>query len=96
MTKKEYIIKILDLLIDSRSMARDIKSLIQDNNIDDTWISALYDIISKTLDSVSDQEVKAKLQKSMDFLTQLKEAEAKQQMLDAQDIARLDQLLETI
>lgn len=96
MTKKDYIIKLLDSLVGYWPLARWLKILVEWNALDDNGIDAIYNILSSTVSELKDAEVKAKIQKSMAFIAQLKESEAKQQELDQQDIARLDDLLKDI
>ena len=72
MTKKEYILKILDALTGYRSLARGLKILVDGNVLDDKTIDSLVDIFAKTIDEINDSEVKSKLQNQKTFLNNSK------------------------
>jgi len=63
MTKKDYILKVLDALTGTRPLARGLKILVNGNALDDKTIDNLADIFAKTIDEIEDSEAKTKLQK---------------------------------
>lgn len=96
MTKKEYIIKVLDALIGIRPLARGLKILVEGNTLDDTTIDNLVDILAKTIENLEDWEVKEKLQKSKNILEKLKEEEEKQHIMDEESLKELEQMIKEI
>ncbi len=82
MTKKDYILKVLDALMGYRPLARGLKILVQGNVLDDATIDALVDIFAKTIHEINDTEAQEKLQKSKDILQKIKEIERKQHQQD--------------
>ncbi|EKD24902.1 MAG: hypothetical protein ACD_80C00145G0036 [uncultured bacterium (gcode 4)] len=96
MTKKEYILKILDALTGYRALARGLKILVEGNTLDDTTIDNLVDIFAKTIDEIQDSETKWKLQKSKDVLEKLKKIEREQHMRDEKWLDALDEMIKEI
>lgn len=97
MTKKEYILKLLDNIDSSIfTMADDIKALIQTDNISDGFIDMLVDMFKQAVHNTKDRLKQAKLQKGISFLTALKEQEHQSDMNDQKDINELESLLATI
>ena len=71
MSRKDYILKVLDATMDYFPLARGLKILISGEALDDTAIDTLVSILTKTINEISDGEAKRKLQKSKDFLEKL-------------------------
>jgi hypothetical protein len=96
MTKKDYILKILDALTGYRALARGLKILVEGNALDDTTIDSLVDIFAKTIEGINDSEAKAKLQKSKDVLEKLKKIEREQHVRDQKSLDELDVMIKGI
>lgn len=96
MSKKEYILKVLDALTGYRPLARGLKILVDGNALDDKTIDSLVDIFAKTIDSIQDSEAKTKLQKSKDALEQLKKIEREQHVKDKKSLDELDVMIKEI
>ena len=96
MTKKDYILKVLDALIGVWPLARGLKILVDGNALDDNTIDSLVDIFAKTIDELADSEAKAKLQKSKNVLEHLKELEREQHLKDEKSLEELDKMIEAI
>lgn len=96
MTKKEYILKVLDALVGYWPLARGLKILIDGNALDDKTIDSLVDILSKTIDEIKDGETKEKLQKSKSVLEQLKKIEWEQHVRDEASLKELDKMIKEI
>lgn len=97
MTKKEYILKLLDNIDSSIfTMADDIKALIQTDNISDGFIDMLVEMFTQAVHNTTDKLEQAKLQKGISFLTALKEQEHQSDINDQKDIDELESLLATI
>ena len=96
MSKKEYILKILDSLTGYWSLARGLKILVEGNALDDTTIDSLVDIFAKTIDELQDSEAKTKLEKSKSALEQLKKIEREQHVRDEKSLDELDEMIKEI
>lgn len=96
MTKKEYILKVLDTLIGYRPLARGLKILMDGNALDDKTIDSLVDIFAKTIDESKDSEAKEKLQKSKDILEKIQKIEREQHLRDQKSLNELDTMIKDI
>jgi len=96
MSKKEYILKVLDATMEYFPLARGLKILINGDALDDTTIDTLVNILTKTIDEISDGEAKRKLQKSKEFLEKLKAIEQESNLKDEKSIEMLDDMLKNI
>jgi len=96
MNKKEYILKVLDALIEYRPLARGLKILVNGNALDDTTIDSLVDIFGKTIEEINDGEAKQKLKKWKDVLEQLKKIEREQHLRDQKSLDELDEMIKEI
>ena len=93
MTKKEYMLKILDSLVGYWPLARGLKILVEWNALDDKTIDSLVAILDKTIDEIQDSETKEKLQKSKDILEKLKTIEREQHLRDQKSLDELDTMI---
>lgn len=93
MTKKDYILKLMDALMGYWPLARGMKILIEGNALNDEAVDSLVDIFSKTIDAVNDKVVKEKLEKSKEYLENLKKIERNAEEQDKKDIQKLDEML---
>jgi len=96
MSKKDYILKLLDLLKDTWPMAEGIRILVEGNVLDDKSIDGLISIIENAINSVDNELSKEKLEKSKEFLQKLKQAELASQGKDTQELNNLDMILASI
>lgn len=96
MTKKEYILKILDALTKYWPLARGLKILIDGDALDDKAIDILVNIFAKTIDEIQDSEAKQKLQTSKNVLERLKKIEQEQHLKDKDSIDELDAMIKEI
>ena len=96
MTKKDYILKVLEALINIWPLARGLKILVEGNALDDIAIDNIVDILSKTIDTIQDNETKTKLQNSKDFLQKLKTIEEESHLRDESSIQLLDDMIKEI
>ncbi len=96
MTKKDYILKVLEALINIWPLARGLKILVEGNALDDVAIDNIVDILSKTIDTIQDDEAKTKLQNSKDFLQKLKTIEEESHLRDESSIQLLDDMIKEI
>lgn len=96
MDKKTYVLKVLDLLKDSMPLARGLIVLVKNMDIDETFLNTLIKSFQDSIDKVSDENTKSKLQQSKNFLEELKKREANEKALDEQDLEHLDDMLANI
>jgi hypothetical protein len=96
MSKKDYILKLLDLLKNTWPMASGLRILVEGNALDDNSIDGLISIVENAIDSVENELSKEKLEKSKDFLQKLKKAEMASQGKDEQELNNLDMILASI
>ena len=93
MDKKQYVLKVLDLLKDSMPLARWFMVLIQNTDVDEELLDTLIHAFQESLKDIQDEELKNKLEKWKTFLETLKQKEIQSQNLDQEDIKHLDELL---
>jgi hypothetical protein len=96
MSKKDYILKILDATMDYFPLARGLKILISGDALDDTAIDTLISILNKAISEINDGEAKRKLEKSRDFLQKLKAIEEQSHLKDEKSIEMLDDMIKNI
>lgn len=96
MTKKEYILKVLDALIGYRPLARGLKILVEGNVLEDKTIDSLVDILATTIDEINDGEAREKLQKSKDVIEKIKHIEREQHLRDEKSLGELDSIIKEI
>ncbi len=96
MTKKDYVLKILDALTGYRPLARGLKILVDGNALNDTTIDHLVDIFAKTIEGLEDNEAKEKLQKSKDILEKIQKIEWEQHVRDQKSLDELDVMVNQI
>ena len=96
MSKKDYILKLLDLLKEIREPAIGLKLLVESNDMDSNTIDQLYNTLSTAVHNVVSWTQKEKLQKWVEFLEKLKTIEESNRKQDEKDLESLDTLLKNI
>lgn len=96
MTKKDYILKILDALMGSWPLARGLKILVEGDALDEDTVQKIVDIFAKTIDEIEDSKDKEKLIKSKNALEKLKQIEKEQHLRDEKSLEELDKMIEAI
>jgi len=96
MNKKEYVIKVLDMLKNSFPLALGLKYFVENADVDNRFLDTMIDVIQKSMDGIADGLEKQKLERSMNFLQQLKQQELSEKEMDQKDIDKLDELLSNI
>lgn len=94
MTKKEYVVTLLKALVPEWSMARGLLVLVENNVFDDSTIDALVSIFKEAISSMKNDAQQAKLQRGLDYLTQLKEKEASEMEAEAHDLEDMEKMME--
>ncbi len=96
MEKKEYVLKVLDLLKDSMPLARWFMVVIQNTDVNDEILDTLIHAFQESIKDIKDEELKQKLEKWKNFLEEMKRRESDSKKLDEEDIKHLDDMLSNI
>lgn len=94
MDKKQYVLKVLELLQDSLPLARWLIFMIKNTDVDDNLLNILIKASQDSMESVKDEDIPAQLLKLKTFLEELKKTNS--QKLDTEDITHLDAMLADI
>lgn len=95
MTKKEYLLKILEQLEPIRDLAKWMKILVEQWDLWDDILDILIDAVQWAVSTAKSELDKQKLQKWLDALQKMKEMEAESKMQDEKDLAELDELIDS-
>jgi len=97
MKKKDYILKLLDVISPSSLLiAWDLKLLIQANQISDELLDSLILIFWNALKNTDNAIEKDKIEKWITILTSLKNKENQSMITDQTDIENLENLINQI
>ncbi|MFA7717243.1 MAG: hypothetical protein WC875_00825 [Candidatus Absconditabacterales bacterium] len=96
MTKKEYILKMIDLIKDIFPPAKDLKILIQGDVVSDEMINTLVVMLKEVRQAITDEAEKAKLDKSIEFMNKLKASEATEHIQDEKKLKELEEIFNSI
>ena len=92
MTKKEYILAVIDALPDWE-MWRWIKAMVQNNQLDDHAMNMLVIIFKKAMDKITKVIEENKMVETVEFTEKFNEQKQKQAEEDAASLQQLDSLL---
>lgn len=95
MTKKEYLLKILEQLEPIRDLAKWMKILVEQWDLDDDILDILIDAVQWAVSTAKSGLDKQKLQKWLDALQKMKQMEAESKMQDDKDLAELDEMIDS-
>lgn len=95
MTKKEYLLKILEQLEPIRDLAKWMKILVEEWNLWDDILDILINAVQWAVSTAKSELDKQKLQKWLDVLQKMKQMEAESRMQDEKDLAELDELIDS-
>ena len=96
MDKKAYVLKMLEILQNTRPLARWLSILVQSNEVDDTIIELLINTFQESIKGIENQAQKESLQKATTFLETLKAKESEDKKQDDLDIQKMETLLATM
>lgn len=96
MSKKDYIIKLMDSLSWKRALARWLKILVEWDLLGENTIDSLVQTFDNAIKEINDVDIKDKLIKSQQFLERLRNMEIQSNQSDQKDIDELDLLLQNI
>jgi len=90
MTKREYVIKLLNWLIDDREIAKPLLVLVENGVLNDDAISSICDIFRNALNNTMDKVKKEKLQKSIWYLEKIRQMETEYTKDNENDLLDLE------
>ena len=93
MTKKEYLIKILDNLESVRDLAPGLKVVVEQWALWDDVLDVLIESVESGIHSARSEVAKAKMKKWLDALERMKQMEEKSALQDEKELAELDNLI---
>lgn len=95
MDKKVYLLKILTQLEPIRDLAKWLKILVEQWNLDDNVLEVLINAVQWAVSTAKSDLDKQKLQKWLDALEKMKEMEEESKMQDEKDLEELDKLIDS-
>ncbi|MFA5748254.1 MAG: hypothetical protein WC872_04065 [Candidatus Absconditabacterales bacterium] len=96
MSKKEYILKMLESLDGILPIANDLKVLVEGDVVSDELIDTLIDMFKEINTSIIDIDKKEKIGKSISFLEKLKQVEVDQYQKDDQRVKEIENMFSSI
>ncbi len=93
MTKKEYLIKVLDQLETVRDLAPGLKIVVGQWAFWDDVLDVLIEIIESGIHSARSEISKMKMKKWLDTLMKMKQMEQQSALQDEQELKELDDLI---
>lgn len=96
MDKKEYLLKVLTQLEPIWNLAKWLKILVEQGQLDDNLLDTVTQAVEWAVHTTKDELSKQKLQKSLNALQRLKQMEDESRAKDEEDLAELDKMLEDI
>ncbi|MFA6255745.1 MAG: hypothetical protein WC606_01050 [Candidatus Absconditabacterales bacterium] len=96
MPKKEYILRLLEKLKNTRPIAQGLSFLVQANAVDEYLLDIIIKTIEVSMQTIDDENVKEKLEKAKTFLETMKAKEILSKQQDQKDIQELDIMLQKI
>ena len=95
MTKKEYILAVIDALPEWE-MWRWIKAMVQNNQLDERTINMLVIILNKAMDKITEAVKEHKLVEKIEAKQKLDKQKEKQAKQDAKTLKDLDSKLKNL
>lgn len=97
MTKKDYLIKLMETLSpEALPIVPNILSLLQNNKMWNELIDTLYTMFHQYALTLKNWEKKEKIKKSLSVLNKLKSLEESEQIKNQQDIEELEDMIKNI
>lgn len=95
MTKKDYVLKLLDKVAGSWSQAEAVKNYLSLHD-DQSYIDYLYEKFVEAVDQTLHDQWQDKIKSLVSFLENIKQQELVDRQADEADLQKLDQLLQTL
>ena len=96
MQKKEYLSKILVQLEPIWNLAKWLRFLVEQWNLDDNLLDTLIDAVQWAVNTAKTEVARQKLQRWLDAMEKMREMEIESRLQDERDLAELDRMLEII
>lgn len=96
MTKKEYLLKILEQLESVRDLAPGLKILVDQGAIWDDVTDVLIEAVESWIHSARSEVAKLKMKKWLDALDRMKQIEKQSSLQDEKELKELDRILDDI
>lgn len=93
MTKKDYIIKMLDALTSINPIAKDMKTIVEANAASDEMIATLVTMLQAIRKTITDEMSQQKIDQGITVLEKIKKIEESAHTKDIADISALDQMI---
>lgn len=94
MTKKEYLLKILENLESVRDLASGLKVVVDQWALWDDVLDTLIESVESGIHSARSEVTKLKMKKWLDALEKMKQMEQKSAMQDEKELEELDKLID--
>jgi hypothetical protein len=95
MTKKEYLLKILENLEPVWDLAPWLKVVVEHWALGDDVLDTLIESVESGIHSARSEVSKLKMKKWLDALTKMKQMEQQSDMQDEKELQELDKLIES-
>lgn len=96
MSKKEYLSKILVQLEPIWNLAKWLRILVEQWDLDDNILDTLIDAVQWAVNTAKTEVARQKLQRWLDAMEKMREMEIESRLQDERDLAELDRMLEII
>lgn len=96
MTKKDYMLKVLDAVQPYRNLAPSIRILLEWNVLDDVTLDAILAIFRQAAQWATDSIQAQKLAKSTEIIEKIKKSELEQEKQDSADLVELENLFKQL
>lgn len=93
MTKKEYLLKILEQLESVWDLAPWLKILVEQWSLSDDIIGTLIEAVESGIHNASSEVAKIKMKKGLDALERMKQMEQQSALQDEKELGQLDEML---
>lgn len=93
MTKKDYILKMLDALTSINPIAKDMKTIVEANAASDEMIATLVTMLQDIRKTITDEIHQQKIDQGITVLEKIKKIEESAHTKDIADISALDQMI---
>jgi len=95
MDKKDYVLRVLAVMKDTRPIAEGLSYLITKNTFNDKTIDVLVNILQYSIHQASNEIEKEKLVQASEIFQKIKQSELHQNKIDQEDITKLEKMIDT-
>ncbi len=96
MHKKDFILKVLEVVESSRDMASWLKILVENNALDDKTVDTLVWVFREAATNTENMQTKQALQKWATLIQDIHQKEAIDHEKDLEDLAELEDMFKNI